>query len=213
MEVFQNLEILLGSITAEEMIKKIDALLPSTWSRDKKREDELMAKFGDNRQYSYSTLNNPDLPKARLWLAENEDGNLYVSNIVPHEFGQLTKKEYNNILLSFVAVLQNDLSIKYKLSKDNVTLEDLVPQQVAQKLQQFSHAANKSTGIGHPCDRERWMEFVVFFYNNRCEEEKIYLIERWLHEEAGWTIESASELAGQLEYGLDVLKHYNKVSG
>ncbi|MCK5565615.1 MAG: hypothetical protein KAJ07_10255 [Planctomycetes bacterium] len=209
MKVYQDLKLFLGDITKEQIIAKIDALLPSTWIRDTEREDQLKL-YHNEKQYIYSTVNNPDLPNARLWLASNNEGGLYVSNIVPCEVGELTMEEYNLILNSFVDVLKNDLSIKYELTKADKTLEDIMPPDVAQKLTVFSNNANKSTGYGHPCDFDRWLNFVIAFHQNKCER-RTDLIERWLHEEAGWMWETASELACQIEYTVDLLERYDGI--
>jgi hypothetical protein len=211
MIVFQDLTIFLGNLTADKMVEKIDVLLPTLWLRDKQRETELGEKSIDRKQYCYSTEKNPNLPCARLWLAKNKEGNLYVSNIVPYEVGELTYEQYNSILLSFVEVLRKDPSIKCDLTKANITLEDFMPQDVALKLRRFSGAANKSTGYGHPCDFERWLDFVVSFYRNKCER-RLEWIRRWLNEEEKWTVEKSWELSCQLDYAIDVLDYYNKAS-
>ncbi len=209
MKVYQDLKLLLDGSTKEQIIKKIDALLSSTWSRDVEREDELTKVFHGEKQHAYSTVNNSNLPNARLWLASNNKGELYVSNIIPCE-GELTYEEYNLILKAFVEILRNDSSIRYELTEAERTLEDFVPQDVAQKLKSFSNNANKSTGYGHPCDFDRWLNFVISFHQHRCER-RYDLIERWLHEEAGWSWEKASKLSSQLEYTLNLLKYYDEV--
>ena len=213
MKVYQHLTLYLDDISKEVMITKIDSLLPLIWIRDKQRENELLIKFQDNKQYAYSTKENPDLPYARLWLAENEKGQLYVSNIVPDEMGKLTLEEYNSILNSFVDILKSDSSIRYELTKGDVDLEDFLPANVAKKLKTFSIAANHSTGYGHPLDFDRWLDFVTAFYINKCEcDRKIGWIRRWLHEEAGWLIGTADHLASQLDYAISVLQFHDKVS-
>ena len=209
MKVYQDLELPLEGTSTKNIISKIEDILPDTWVRDTKREDELNIKSGDEKQYAYSTIKNPGLPNARLWLADIGRGKLYVSNIVPNEAGKLTMDEYNSILMSFVDILKKDFSIKYELSKSDKALEDIIPEHVVQKLKIFSNNANKSTSYSHPCDFERWLDFVVSFHQCRCEK-RLGLIERWLHEEAGWSWETASELSSQLEYSLDILSYYDR---
>lgn len=211
MKVYQHLTLYLDDISKEAMITKIDSLLTAIWIRDEQRENELLIKFQDNKQYAYSTKDNPDLPYARLWLAENKKGQLYVSNIVPDEMGKLTLEEYDSILNAFVDILKNDSSIRYELTKGDVDLEDFLPADVANKLKMFSDLANHSTGYGHPSDFDRWLDFVTAFYMSKCDR-KIEWIRRWLHEEAGWHIDTAVHLASQLDYAIDVLQFYDKVS-
>ena len=209
MKVYQNLSLPLADTTVEQVIKKIDAVLPSIWLRDTKQEDYLDEKLGDDKQYGYSTVNNPDLPDARLWLAKGYEFRLYVSNIVPCESGKLTMEEYNTILKSFVKVLKYDTSIQFELTKPDMALEDILPETVAQKLKLFSNCANKSSGYSHPSDFDRWLDFVVSLHESR-HEGRLELIERWLHEDAGWLWETASELSCQVEYSLDLLKYYDR---
>ena len=208
MKVYQDLELSLENISIEQILRKIDAVLPSSWVRDTEREDELTKKLHDVKQYAYSTVNNPDLPDARLWLANNDKGGLYVSNIVPCEVGELTMEEYNSIMMSFVGILKKDSKVIFQLTKADMSLEDFVPKDIAEKLRTFSNLANKSTGYGHPCDFGRWLDFVISFHQCKCER-RLDLIERWLHEEAGWLWETASKLSCQLEYSLNILQRYD----
>lgn len=210
MKVYQDLKLFLKDIVKEQIIEKIDALLPGIWVRDIEQENVLTEKFHDEKQYAYSTVNNHNLPDARLWLASDDKGRLFVSNIVPIEVGQLTRDEYNAILNAFVDIIKKDDSIVYELTKSDIELEDFLPEEIALKLKRFSNLANKSTGYGHPCDFERWLDFVISFHVERCDR-KYDLVERWLHEEAGWMWETASKLSSQLEYSLDVLSYYDRV--
>jgi len=213
MKVYRDLKLSLEKFTKEKIIEKIDAQLPTTcWARDTCRENELTEKLDDVKQYAYSTVDNDDLPDARLWLADNDEDELYVSNIVPCKAGKLTMDEYNSILVSFVDVLKNDSTISHELTEADRSLEDIIPEDVAEKLKRFSKCANKSTGYSHPNDLGRWLDFVISLHQCKCEP-KLDLIERWLHEEAGWLWETASELSGQLEYSLEVLKHYDEANG
>ncbi len=210
MKVYQDLKIFLSGKTKEQIIEQIDSALSTIWIRDKERENYLDEKLQDEKQYAYSTINNPDLPYARLWLATNNRGELYVSNIVPNEVGRLSMEEYNSILMSFVNVLKKDSTIAFDLTSAEKSLEDFVPKNIAEKLRIFSNNANKSSGYNHPCDFDRWLDFVISYHKCTCEP-MLSLIERWLHEEAGWTWETASELTCQLEYSLDLLKKYDRV--
>jgi len=210
MKVYQDLELPLENISIEQILIKIDAALPFSWVRDTERENELAKKLHDVKQYAYSTVNNPDLPDARLWLTNNDKGGLYVSNILPCEIGTLTMEEYNSIMMSFVDVLKKESTIIFQLTKADMSLEDFVPKDIAEKLIKFSNNANKSTGYSHPCDFKRWLDFVISFHQCKCKR-RLGLIERWLHEESGWLWETASKLSCQLEYSLDILQQYDEL--
>jgi hypothetical protein len=209
MLVYQDMIIRIDDSTVEQMIAKFDALLPSSWRRDKSREVELHEKFVGHKQYAYSTEYHQTLPCARLWLAMNENGDLYISNIVPNKMRKLTIEQYNSILQSFSEIIKRDPSIQCTVTKANVTLDDFMPQDVAQKLIRFSNAANRSTGIGHPCDHERWLDFVVTFYRKKCQRRMDWIL-RWLNEEEKWTEDGADDLCTYLEHALEVLDYYNK---
>jgi hypothetical protein len=211
MKVYRDLTLALSGKTKEQIIGQVDSVLPPIWIRDKEQEKYLDQRAGDEKQYAYSTIKNPDLPNARLWLATNPEGELYVSNIVPDEMGRLSMEEYNSILMSFVNVLKRDSTIVFELTDDEKSLEDTVPGDVADKLRRFSDLANKSTGYSHPCDFDRWLDFVISYHKCECEP-ALDLIQRWLNEEAGWTYEKAFELICQLEYSFALLEKYDRVS-
>lgn len=210
MKVYQELELRLEDISIDNILNKIDTLLPSFWIRDSEREDELTEMNHDVKQYAYSIVNNPGFPDASLWLANNDKGGLYVSNIVPCKVGKLTIEEYNSIMISFVDVLKRDPTIHFQLTKADMSLEDFMPKDVSEKLIRFSNNANKSTGYSHPCDFDRWLDFVISLHQCKCKQ-RLDLVERWLHEEAGWLWETASELCSQLEYSLNILQRYDEL--
>jgi hypothetical protein len=75
----------------------------------------------------------------------------------------------------------------------------------AAKLRAFSTCANKSTGAGHPSDRERWNEFVLSAYSEGSRMDAPTL-RRWLVESDGWPSELADQLALEYEYGRELLR-------
>ena len=92
------------------------------------------------------------------------------------------------------------------LTNDNQTIEDWVSTASAQRLRSFSGGANKSTGSSHPCDKQRWYDFVVSVHKNN-DFLPASTLERWLIEEGGWGENQASELAIEYEQELGLLKY------
>lgn len=91
---------------------------------------------------------------------------LRVTNIVPLEKQKLNIDEYNNVLREFY----KDIVLPYKRTHHDVTISQvtddifnpktIISETALRKLTLFCNAANKSTGSSHPCDQERWYDFI-----------------------------------------------------
>jgi hypothetical protein len=86
-----------------------------------------------------------------------------------------------------------------------------VSPETALLLHRFSAAANKSTGSSHPCDEERWLEFVTAAHREKAALDASTL-EQWLREGEGWPEDIASELAVDYEKARSLLSYYEKVA-
>jgi hypothetical protein len=137
---------------------------------------------------------------------------LYVSNIVPIGAQQLTVDQYNNILREFETRFAKPaaglLGVRVELSSAEQSLEDWLSPQSAGLLRAFSRGANKSTGSGHPMDRERWLNFLIALHRSG-EDPNIGLIERWLVEEERWRDETTSRLLSEYEFARDLLSRFD----
>ena len=85
-----------------------------------------------------------------------------------------------------------------------------------QKLQLFCSCANKSTGIGHPCDEMRWFDFVcqTVIENNIIDTyalEEILQDEMYLGEGNTWSEQWARRLAVKYENACRILQYYRKM--
>ena len=82
----------------------------------------------------------------------------------------LGKKLYNDLLVHFVAVVIDKVSIRDRLEVDLTdsirALNTWISDEAAESLRRFSEGANKSTLNGHPCDQERWNTFVINAYKS-----------------------------------------------
>lgn len=93
-------------------------------------------------------------------------GELHVGNIVPIDKNELNVDEYNAVLLKFY----DDVIKPYKEcgtelsilepSDDIFDPTSVITETAFKKLETFCLAANKSTGSSHPCDQERWFDFI-----------------------------------------------------
>lgn len=96
-------------------------------------------------------------------LNKNE---LKVGNIIPLEKDELSVDEYNDILVKFY----NDVIKPYKQINTEISISEpsddtfdpttVITEVALKKLEAFCNGANKSTGSSHPCDRERWFDFI-----------------------------------------------------
>jgi hypothetical protein len=210
MKRFRELNISIAKEDFENFISELLEILPSEWSRDKEREGEVPLFSGIN-MYCFNRDRKDGLD-SRLWIAERDEGTLYISNIVPSEISQLKTDDYNKVLLEFydhgIKKLTENLGGSVELTSDIYSLEDLIGNDGARCLRVFSSAANKSTGSTHPRDRERWFEFITLIHKSKKTISPAD-IQKFLIED-GWTEDFSFELACEFEYSLNLLEYYEK---
>lgn len=159
------------------------------------------------------------------------DGCVKVGNIVPLEKDQLTVEEYNKILDLFYSDIVKPYSVKHMdIEIIGPTSEKFDPlnyitEKALQKLVKFCNAANKSTGSSHPCDEERWFDFIC----QTVDDEKIFdydILFGFLTDEEywgkkdpdflgaigqfAWDEEKGAELASEYENYVRILQYYKK---
>ena len=159
------------------------------------------------------------------------DGYVKVCNIVPLQKNQLTIEEYNQLLDLFY----NDIAKVYGQTHDDIKVVgpssgrfnplDYISESALNKLTLFCNAANKSTGSSHPCDEERWFDFIcqtvddgrVFDYDTLSK--FLQDEEYWGKKEKGflgvigqfaWSDENAQELASEYDNYVRILQYYKK---
>jgi hypothetical protein len=207
MKVFRDLVITGPGEKLSEFLSNVEALLDDGWVRLHERERELLpTKF-----FCFSCSAKGNRPAASLFLTYRGSTELYVSNVVPKEIGQLVYDQYNNILLEFCERFVRKAAkqpLIVTLTGDEKTITDCLPSEGVRLLTAFSRGANKSTGSGHPKDRERWFKFLV--YVRGTEGPSIhYLLERWFLEEENWPEEKVRDLMEQYEFAMDLLHFYD----
>ncbi|MCM1167466.1 MAG: hypothetical protein NC401_15785 [Ruminococcus sp.] len=114
--------------------------------------------------------------RVSIYLGDRiKTGELDVGNIVPLNKNQLSVEEYNDVLMLFY----KDIVAPFKEKNHYVEIPQptddifdplsVMSKDALNKLRNFCGMANKSTGSIHPCDRERWLDFIY----QTVEDEKI----------------------------------------
>lgn len=161
-------------------------------------------------------------------------GELRVGNIVPIEKNQLSVDEYNAVLLQFYDDVikqfkESGTELKISQPSDDIFDPTTVISEVSlKKLKLFCSAANKSTGSSHPCDQERWFDFIC----QTVDDGKMFdysTLANFLQDEAywgkkpddfigvmgsyAWDEEHAYELASEYDNLCEILLYYKKTRG
>lgn len=206
MRVLQKFQKLLNEHEVEDFISLIGRSLPNDWCYDELRSDRFSV-LSSCKSFVY-IYSGKKFPKCALFLCYDQD-KLEVANIVPAEISQLSIDQYNAILTDFVTrVFPEELS---NLSSRNLDLLTIMSPDTIKKLDIFCHSANKSSGSGHPCDRERWNQFIISAFLTG-DEQKLYddTLGRILVEIYYWDEKTANELIHEYTFGVDLLRTCRK---
>jgi len=211
MKCIQELIIEIPSNSYEAFFNRVEKGLNSKWRRDNDNEREINKNaFGQYYVfYSPETVNNH---KVRLFFICSSAG-VKVANIVPKDVSELTIEEYNAILNefnnSFIKPVAKHLGYNIIISSDKKTLNDILKTKKAREaLISFSDYSNKTTGTAHPCDRERWYNFVTIAFRANDKPDSHYL-KGWFIEN-GWEPEKASDIIIEFEQEWGILEYYQK---
>jgi hypothetical protein len=217
MKQYVNLTI---TSTKENLILLLEKLKSSSsnkWSLEKNFTKEYSMNISrDEKEVAcFRAGSNKDFG-ARISLVINDEA-LKVTNIVPQKSQLLDLVNYNRILNDFYSgfVLKHiDSNIfLVKLTSEDQTIEDLANKETAKALIAWEGLCNRSSGIGHPYDEERWFQFIIEYVRTNSELTPNDL-RRWLIEEKCWYFDEdynvVDELISYFEYGRDLLKYYVK---
>ena len=210
MNVYADLKLYGDRQQLLQAVADIEAALADGWTRSRELEGRIKA--GPDVRCFVCTENANRRP-ASLWFGEGRDHTSWsVNNIVPTTAARLSEGQYNAILedfrARFVEPVAARLGLRVEMGKTAEGLEDWMSDEAADKLRNFSAAANKSTGSAHPLDKERWFGFLVAVHESGKAPDASTL-QRWLTEEDDWPQEIAAELAIEFENGLALLKYYD----
>jgi hypothetical protein len=150
---------------------------------------------------------------AALWVYPKEQGQLYVSNIVPWARDELTRAQYNETLIAFYRAMvvpsAGQFGVQPELTGDQQDIKELLSPRAAEALERFSALANRATGAGHPLDQRRWESFLILAFIDRCAADSDTL-RRWLVESEGWPEEVAWDMAEDYSTGFSLLQSYDQ---
>jgi hypothetical protein len=214
MKAFQDLVIHLNSVSVPDFIAYLGQKAAGGWQRDEAAEQRLRAVTGIPRtQFCFALQGNADYSPVSLWLTKKEPDRLCVANILSEKKDALTYDEYNALLDSFyqhaVAPAAAECGATVAISSPDVSLGDFLPQDLAEKLRQFSAVANKATGSVHPQDLQRWLDFLTEVHQRSCELPPD-LLGRWLEEEEHWPAETTRQLLEEYEFARALLSAYDR---
>ena len=185
---------------------EIEKRLTDGWSRKATLRDP---RDPSTEAYPFHCESRIGREEADLWMFLGDSHELRVSSITPTRLRELPFGQYNLILNEFsekfAVPAAEEMGLQAIVSKADVTIRDLLPQDVARALEDFSKRANKSSAAAHPSDRRWWEAFVIGAHRAHSELDATTL-ERWLIEEAGWPVKVAEDLAVQYEEGRSLLE-------
>ena len=227
MHVYKELSFVGNKPGLDSLARNIYTVFPMNWikpERNQMLKDYILADYVGNQA-----------PHAEVSIYYGKDtwrdGYVKVCNIVPLQKNQLTIEEYNQLLDLFY----NDIAKVYGQTHDDIKVVgpssgrfnplDYISESALNKLTLFCNAANKSTGSSHPCDEERWFDFIcqtvddgrVFDYDTLFK--FLQDEEYWGKKEKGflgvigqfaWNEENAEELASEYDNYVRILQYYKK---
>ena len=164
----------------------------------------------------------------------NDESCYRVVNIVPTNVNELSMEQYNHILQIFyndIIKPYNEVNHDIKIvgpTSDVFNPVDVVSNDALKKLKSFCRNANKTTGSSHPCDQERWFDFIcqtvddnqMFSYDTLAtflQDEEYWGAKRTAGEgvisDSAWSEEAAYELASEYEAACNIIIYYKKIRG
>ena len=180
-----------------------------------------------SRDYLFINYTGIKADKACISISLNEmhmlSGELRIVNIIPLEKTVLSVDEYNAVLMQFY----NDIIKPYieagteldvlQPSDDIFNPLSVVTTGALKKLESFCSAVNKSSGASHPCDQERWLDFIcqtvddgrMFDASTLAD----FLQDVGYWGKSAWREEQSHELASEYEDFCGVILYYKKTRG
>ena len=144
MEIYRDLFIHCGREQFDVLMASVEHALPNGWRRDQEAEGRLrsLALSSEHPSYCFSCTAVAGRPAALVSLMERDAGRFYVPNVVPHQTGQLTYKEYNGILAEFHSILRpcaERIGVHADLTAGDADLESWLSAEAAQRLRRSLH--------------------------------------------------------------------------
>jgi hypothetical protein len=217
MKVFRELAVELQRMAAADFVALLEKHAANGWARDAALEARLRRHGTQPRPfYLFTRQGHPTLSPAHLALVDQEQDRLVVSNVFSESKGELTHDEYNGLLMEFhdavIAPVSTACGAAVRLTPGEVSLRDILPPEVFDRLQVFSSSAERIGGVILPRDMAQWLDFIAEVYGRHCTLEP-RLLGRWLREEEHWSEEAAARLTEEYERGRELLAVYDRRAG
>lgn len=216
MKTFRELYIHLNGVDIDTFYEKLEQSAKAPWVHKERGGIE-------EKSTCFEALKGlPATPPVKLFIFPRDSGILRVSNIIPAKTGWLTYDQYNAALEHFheniVCPAITGTDIKADLTSDQISIGSIAGDNVEEAFVRFSNSANKSTGSSHPCDRERWLDFVLLAHKaksntdpNKPDLDSDIVIRSLV--DLGWSEETALKLGIEFELAEDILSHAQRRNG
>jgi hypothetical protein len=186
------------------------------WSRDLEAEERSRQAASPEWKHVYSFwCKKPErLTGANLFLKDLNTNTLEVTNIVPRKEGQLSYREFNEILEEFFKLFVQPAVTKTgaeaELTEAEVDLERWLSPETAKKLREFCFLSPTGARSNYPEERRRlWRDFIISAHREGADLDSTTLA-RWLHEDGHLVEERADILAGEYASGRALLAQVDR---
>lgn len=148
--------------------------------------------------------------ESKVWLYIGDSG-LVVANITSETNRNLGISNYNLVLNTFFNEIVQPFvgGFQCVLTGEDVSFEEILPAEVYRKLNLWQLSCDKSAPITHPLDNEKWMDFIVSYYEQSEGAITASDFQQWLSEDCQWPqgfYESIQEMGMLFEYSMDLLR-------
>ncbi|MEB3192879.1 MAG: hypothetical protein VKL42_21260 [Snowella sp.] len=209
-----DLKIIANVSEQKELIEKLEQNFNNSgWKRNLEKEKKYALKYsGIGDCFIFTCSKTESRPAAELSFHRDENGYLYVSNIVPENIGRINVDTYNSILEEFLTEFlepaTQSLNIEIILIPSERNIDNSMSPEMAQLLKKFLSMANIADGGTHQFDEERLFDFIIQAHN-----EKSLLKEQVLSgllADNNWPEMQAQEIVSKYLFGKDLLNHYSR---
>ncbi|WP_439395187.1 hypothetical protein ACRQ5Q_39450 [Bradyrhizobium sp. PMVTL-01] len=212
LEVFRNFEITGDQAKFTNFLSQLSKSLPSGWKRNANREKEIRhASAKDARTFVFSIAPQGERPAANLFLMRSAHS-VRITNVVPVEYGKLSKSQYNSFIDEFsraAAPIAESMGLDATVTSGQLDVRTLLGDSTFRALKAFSQMANRTTGATHPLDRGRWLDFLILQHIEGARLDGDILT-RWFIEEERWPDSEAYDLGSQFEFARELLRAYDQ---
>ncbi len=148
--------------------------------------------------------------ESKVWLYIGDYG-LILANITSDLDSRLSITNYNLVLNTFFTEIVQPFigGFQCVLTGEDVSFEEILPAEVYRSLNLWQDTCDKSAPIAHPLDNEKWLNFIVSYYDQCDGAITASDLQQWLSEDCQWPqgfYESIQEMGMLFEYSMDLLK-------